>query len=58
MTKIKMFQSGELQDLQESIDNFCESHEVVDVKITSSTVCNIYDKMTIVVITCAITYKE
>lgn len=44
MTKIKMFQSGELQDLQESIDNFCESHEVVDVKITSSTVCNIYDK--------------
>lgn len=58
MTKIKMFQNYELQDLQESIDAFSETHDVVDVKITSSTVCNMYDQMTILVITCAITYKE
>ena len=58
MIKIKIMQNYDRTDLQQAIDNFCESHEVVDVKITSSTVCNTYNEMTILVITCAITYKE
>ena len=51
-------QSDDKTDLQKAIDAFSETHEVVDVKITSSTVCNTYNEMTILVITCAITYKE
>ena len=58
MIKIKIMQNYDRTDLQKAIDNFWESHEVVDVKITSSTVCNTYNEMTILVITCAITYKE
>ena len=58
MIKIKIFQSYNIKDLQKAIDAFSETHEVVDVKITSSTVCNTYNEMTILVITCAITYKE
>ena len=58
MIKIKIMQSDDKTDLQKAIDAFSETHEVVDVKITSSTVCNTYNEMTILVITCAITYKE
>ena len=58
MMKIKIMQSVDSQDLQKAIDAFSETHDVVDVKITSTTVCDIYDKMSILVITCAITYKE
>lgn len=60
ITKIKIFQSYNIKDLQKAIDAFSETHDVVDVKITSTTTNDVYDKplIPLVITTCVIIYKE
>ena len=60
ITKIKIFQSYNIKDLQKAIDAFSETHDVVDVILTSTTTNDVYDKplIPLVITTCVIIYKE